>query len=393
MWAPALGIAALYIGSTVLTPLYPVYRHAFGISQLMVTVIYAVYAVGNLTVLFVFGRLSDQIGRRSTALISVGLTALSAMLFLFAHNVVWLLGGRALNGVAAGLGAGALTAWIAELEPEGNRARAAMIASAWNLGGLAVGGILAGLLAEYFGAPLRTVFGVYILVLLLVGLPLRKVTETVQRRVNSMAALELRPRLGIPKDIRLEFVAPACMAFAAFALGGFFSALTPGLMTQELGLSNPAIIGLVVTVFFSSACLMAALLRGLSSWSAMFTGAGLVLPGVALLILAETSRSMALVLLASVVAGAAMALSYRGSLQVINEIAPAQKRAEVISSYLLMCYLGNSLPVLGVGLLSTELKSTTAHIIFGAVVGGLALLALAVGGASHRRIHQTASPA
>ena len=69
MWLAALGIAVLYMGSTLLTPLYPIYRREFGFSELVVTGVYAIYVVGNLFVLFLFGRLSDQIGRRRTTLI------------------------------------------------------------------------------------------------------------------------------------------------------------------------------------------------------------------------------------------------------------------------------------------------------------------------------------
>ena len=78
----ALGIAILYSGSTILTPLYTIYSHKFGFSELVVTEIYASYVVGNLTVLFFFGRLSDQIGRRRTTLLALAITILSTSRFL-----------------------------------------------------------------------------------------------------------------------------------------------------------------------------------------------------------------------------------------------------------------------------------------------------------------------
>jgi MFS family permease len=385
MWIATIAIAALYVGTTVLTPLYPLYEQTFGISPLTITIIYAVYVVGNLTVLFVFGRLSDQIGRRVTAVLAFGLTLISAAVFLFSHGAPGLSIGRAVNGFAAGLGAGALTAWIAELEPNKNRSRAAVIASAGNLGGLAIGGVVSGLLAQYGPAPLRTVFIVYIAALLGVGILLLRVNKTVERRMD---ALDLRPRIGIPADIRFAFVAPACMAFAAFALGGFFSALIPGLITRELHLSNVAVVGSVVTSFFVAACLTAASSTRLTSWTAMFSGAIAVFPAVGLLACAEGFRSMTLLLVAAALGGAAMALSYRGSLQVVNEIAPRDKRAEVVSSYLLMCYLGNSLPILGVGLLATALEPPRAHQIFAAVVAALALAAIMTGQVSRKRQRQ-----
>lgn len=385
MWIATLAIGALYIGSTVLTPLYPIYQREFGISPLSVTIVYAVYAIGNLLVLFLFGRLSDQLGRRITALIAFGLTIVSAVVFLFATGISGLLVGRAINGFAAGLGAASLTAWIAELEPHKDRSRAAVIASAGNLGGLAVGGVLCGLLAEYAPAPLRIVFVVLIVGLVLITLALTRVKETVARKLQQTTDLDLRPRVGVPANIRLAFVAPACMAFAAFALGGFFSALVPGLVTRELHLQSVALIGAIVTIFFAVACLTAGLSRRLRSWTAMFAGAGCVFPAVALLICAEHLRSLAWLCAAAIVAGAAMALSYRGSLQVLNEIAPQEQRAELVSSYLLMCYLGNSLPVLGVGLLATLLAPPTAHALFAVVVAGLAVAAIVVGATNMKK--------
>ena len=61
------------MGSTLLTPLYLIYRRMFGFSEVTLTLIYAVYVVGNLAALFFFGRLSDQIGRRRTSLPAIAL--------------------------------------------------------------------------------------------------------------------------------------------------------------------------------------------------------------------------------------------------------------------------------------------------------------------------------
>src|SRR2546421_386929 len=83
--------------------------------------------------------LSAQLGRRPVTLVAFGILCVSVLCFLASTGAPGLYISRVLNGVAAGLGAGALTAWIAELEPAGNRARAAMFASSGNLAGLALG--------------------------------------------------------------------------------------------------------------------------------------------------------------------------------------------------------------------------------------------------------------
>jgi len=62
---------------------------------------------------------------------------------------------------------------------------------------------------------------------------------------------------------------------------------------------------------------------------------------------------------------------------VVNHIAPGDRRAEVVSSYLVTVYCGNSLPVVGVGLLSDWAGSQVAHISFAVVIGLVAIAALA----------------
>ena len=63
-----LGVAFAFLltmlGTTLPTPLYPVYQQRFGFSQLMITVIFTAYAVGVIAALITTGRWSDQVGRR-----------------------------------------------------------------------------------------------------------------------------------------------------------------------------------------------------------------------------------------------------------------------------------------------------------------------------------------
>ena len=115
MTAVAAMIAALFAGSTALTPLYIIYKQAFGFSQITLTLVYAVYVVGNLGALLMFGRLSDGIGRRPAALASMAVAVVSALVFLLAENVAWLDAARILSGLGIGIGAGTGTAWLAEL--------------------------------------------------------------------------------------------------------------------------------------------------------------------------------------------------------------------------------------------------------------------------------------
>ena len=379
MWVGVAGIASLYIGSTLPTPIYPLYRQQFGFSEFMVTVIYASYVIGNLAALFAFGRLSDQLGRRPTTLIAFAVLFASVLCFLAATNTGWLFIARALNGLAAGLGAGALTAWIAELEPGHSKARAALLASAGNLAGLGAGAIIAGLLAQYGPWPLRTSYVLYLLMLLTITFLTLSMPEGVDHIVRKASELSLRPRIGVPRNIRLAFIAPAAMAFATFALGGFYAALTPGLLSQRLGQHNLAVVGALVALFFGTGAVTAARTGTLTPRTAMLISTIMLLVGLALLIAAEQMRSIVTLVIATVISGAATALGYRCSLQIVNEIAPAEQRAELVSSYLLVCYTANSLPVIGVGLLSLGISALSAHLAFAFILGALSVIACVAG--------------
>jgi predicted MFS family arabinose efflux permease len=379
MWVGVAGIASLYVGSTLPTPLYPLYRHEFGFSEFVVTAIYASYVIGNLTALFALGRLSDQLGRRPTTLIAFAVLFASVLCFLAATGTAWLFIARALNGLAAGLGAGALTAWIAELEPRCNKARAAIVASAGNLAGLGLGAIIAGLLAQYGPWPLRTSYVIYLAMVLIIAVLTLVMPEGVEHTVRNASELSLRPRIGVPRNIRLAFIAPAAMAFATFALGGFYAALTPGVLSQRLQQHNLAIVGALVALFFGTGALTAANTGKLTPRPAMLISTTMLLIGLALLVTAEQMRSMLTLVMATVASGAATALGYRCSLQIVNEIAPAAQRAELVSSYLLVCYTANSLPVIGVGLLSLAISAVSAHLAFAVLLGALSVIACATG--------------
>ena len=96
------------------------------------------------------------------------------------------------------------------------------------------------------------------------------------------------------------------------------------------------------------------------------------------LIVAQAKGSLPLLLLGTTLSGISGALGYRGSLQVVNQIAPAEQRAGVASAYFLVCFIGNSLPVIAVAILARAFNSLVADGVFAITLALLALTALAV---------------
>ena len=379
MWIVAVELAIVFAGSTLPTPLYLLYRRSFGFSEITLTLIYAVYVLGNLSALFLFGRLSDQIGRKTTTVPALIIALISTIAFAFAVSTSWLFIARLLSGFATGLAAGTATAWITELQPRGDKTAATILAAAANLAGLSLGPLIGGMLAAYGPRPLLLPYLVYIAMLILVAISLCFSTETVEKHVHALKEISLRPRLGVPREIRSKFISPAVTAFGIFSLIGFYSALIPGLLAKDLHRSSPAVSGAVVVELFAIGAIAVALGRTVRSRTAMLTGLVILLPSLGLLIMAQTTSSFPLLLAGTAFGGISSGFGYRGSLEVVNEISPDEKRSEVVSSYLIVCYLGNSIPVIGVGLLSQLAGPLTAHVSFAGVVCVFALVGVVTG--------------
>jgi MFS family permease len=367
--------AVVMAGTTLPTPLYGLYRQEIGFSELMVTVIFAVYAVGVMGVLAFGGGLSDVVGRRRVAMVGVAFGAASAVCFLTAHGLPSLFAGRLCSGFSAGLFTGSATAYIVELAPREGRNRAALVATAANMGGLGIGPVVSGTLAQYAPWPLRLPYAVHLVLLAVAAATLRALPETVAEPRPWSAARVRLPAL--PASIRAVFVPSAIAGFVGFALLGVFTSVTPAFLAQYLGVTNLAVVGLVVLVVFSASTAGQLLAGRAGAARALPVGCGLLVAGLALLAGALTWRSLALVVLSGVVGGVGQGFALRGAVTRLAALAPAAERGQVISAFFLAAYAGISLPVVGIGLMAATVGLQDAGRYFAAA---MAVLAAAAGG-------------
>src|SRR5579875_388320 len=306
--AAAFALAVAMLGTTLPTPLYGLYREQFGFSELMITVIFATYAAGVIASLFLFGRLSDQIGRRRLLLPGLVFSALSAVCFLTADGLPLLLAGRVLSGLSAGIFTGTATATLIDLAPGGRRGRATLVASMANMGALGSGPLLTGLLSQWAGSPLRLTFWVDLALLAIAAIGIWAMPETINRARHP----QLRPQaLKIPREMRSTFIEAAVAGFAGFAVLGLVTAVTPDLLGQELGVTSRAIVGLVVFALFAASLAGQLALQFIPEQAAIPSGSGALITGMASLALSLALSSLALLVLAVVIAGFGQGLSFR----------------------------------------------------------------------------------
>ncbi|MFA7763739.1 MFS transporter [Streptomyces sp. NPDC048723] len=372
--------AVCMAGTTLPTPLYGLYQEKFGFSELVVTVVYAVYAFGVIGVLLLAGNASDTVGRRPVLLAGLAFSAASAVCFLCATGMGWLYAGRLLSGLSAGLFTGAATAYVMELAPSGGATRATFVATAANMGGLGCGPLLAGVLAQYAAWPLYLPFAVHLALVAVSAVVLARLPETVRDRQPLSAVRPQRPAL--PAQVRPVFVPAAIASFVGFALFGVFTSVSPAFLAQSLDVHNRAVSGLIVALaFFASTAGQLAVGRVGVARSLPLGCAGL-LAGLALLAGALWWDLLALVVASAVVGGAGQGLAFRGALATVAAAAPPDRRAAVISMLFVVAYTGISLPVIGVGLLVGPIGLEGAGLVF---IACMAVLVTAAAGYLLRR--------
>ena len=82
-------------------------------------------------------------------------------------------------------------------------------------------------------------------------------------------------------------------------------------------------------------------------------------------------------ILAAVVAGVGQGISFSRGLAAVAELTPADRRAEVSSTYFVVAYVAISLPVVGVGFAAQHWGLRTAGTSFAVAIAVLALVCLA----------------
>ncbi|WP_110669815.1 MFS transporter [Salinicola halophilus] len=361
------------LGATLPTPLYPLYRETFGFSQLMITVIFAVYAIGVIGALLLTGRWSDQLGRRPLLFAGLLLSAASDLVFWQADGLAPILVARVLSGMSAGIFTGTATVAVMELVPERWTRVGTLVATAANMGGLGLGPMLAGGLAWLAPLPLQTPYVVHLVLAVLAVLCIWRAPETVSRPERIRLRVQ---RLSVPPEVRGVFVPAAIAAFAGFMVCGFATSVTPAFVGGELGYHNPALIGVVAGLLFIASTLGQLVQGRLPASRRLPIGCGVLLVGVGCFAWGIAAETLAGFFLGPVIAGIGQGISFRAGLGAVAAASPDEHKAAVVSTFFVVAYVAISLPVVGIGLLASVIDLTTTGLIFDGLVALLCVAAL-----------------
>ena len=361
-------VPAMTVGASAPSPFYPVLQQQFGFSAATSTVIFAVYAIALLATLLVTGSVSDHLGRRSVISLGFAVLAASMMVFWHADSVTELVVARVVQGIATGLLMSSLSAAVVDLEPTGRPGLAATLNSVGPLGGLAVGALISGsLLDQTSSAPaLALVFGGLTALYVAIAAAVWLLSETSPRHGGLRRSLV--PRVGVPSAARAPFLRGAPALFAGWATSGLYLSLGAPLVAQELGGTDHAEQGLVVTALAGVGSVTCFVGRGMTSRTLTFYGTTALALGSALSLVALAAGSFWGFVAAAVVAGSGFGASILGIMRSITPLTAPHERGELFAAVYIVSYLGFGAPAIVAGVAAPHIGLAQTTYIYGGLV-------------------------
>lgn len=357
-----LALVALLVftmGTSIITPLLPLYQQDFGLSNGTLTLLFGTYTATVVPTMLFAGSLSDRLGRKRLMIPAMLVLSTGSLVFAFTESVPMLFVGRVLQGLAVGMFLGVSTAFVVDHARPASRAIAAMTAGAFFRLGFGLGPGVAGLVAQYWGDPLHRPFQVH-LVLMAVALACVLIArETVPRR-----PFRLEMRVGVPAgQIRgfVGFLAPA--AFVMSFMEGTVLSVVPLYLYRTLGETNVAIAGLAGFLVLGLGGMTPIVTKNMEPRHAVMLGVGISAMVTWLIAGAAWAGSAVLVVVAAALIGFVNGMILQGATVICGTVVPLAERGKLLSS-LYMCAYAGTIPTVGLGYLSQVVGLTTTLVVF-----------------------------
>lgn len=384
----AFALSATIIGlalfaSATPSPLYATYSRLWGFSPVVLTLVYATYAIGVLVALLLAGRASDVAGRRPVLLIAIGALIASSLLYILAQSVVWLFAARAVQGLATGLALGAASAGLLDFHPRRDPEGAGLTNGSVSAAGLALGALVSAAAVQLLPAPRVVPYALVLTLFVVAFVGALLMPEPVADR----APIRLTPqRPSVPEQVRQPFVLAALAVASAYSIGGLFFALGPQLSAQVFATDNQLVTGASLFLLAGVGSVAQLAYGRRPAWAGITGGSFALALGVGLIALAASEKAAAVLLIGSVVGGAGFGVAFLGALRSLSAAIPPDDRAGVMSAFFVVAYSALSVPAVLAGLVVTRLGLSSTFAIFGGAVAALALFVALQGWRARPRV-------
>jgi MFS family permease len=380
-WSAFVALLIFTMGTSIITPLIPLYQGRYGLSNGELTLLFATYTATVVPTMLLMGNLSDLVGRRRVMLPAMAAITLGSIVFGFSDSVPLLFVGRVLQGLAVGGFLGVGTALVVDHAAPGRRELAAVVAGIGFRLGFGLGPGLAGIVAQHSADPTHRPFQGHVLLMGLAIAALLVTPETVRRR-----PARIQVRVGVPPGqfaAFATFLAPA--VFLMSFLDATLLAVAPLYMANTLGVENVAVIGLVGFLVLGLGGFTPLLARNVPPRAAVIAGVAAASLASLLVVGAAAVGTAALVVLAAGVIGLINGLILQGGTAICGISVPISERGKLISA-LYMCAYSGTVPTVGLGYLSQAIGLTASLAVFSGAAVAIAAFVLAVGSRIFRHV-------
>jgi predicted MFS family arabinose efflux permease len=361
-----------FAASTAASPLYRVYEAKFGFAPTTLSLLFTVYIVVLLATLLLFGSVSDYAGRRVVMLAGLALDAVACGLFLIAHGVGLLFAARALQGVAVGLIAGAASAALFDLRPDGGAAP--VLSSAAPTGGQALGAIGASVLAQYAPAPTHLVWW------LLLGAFTTGVVAVLAMpepgTVRPGVVSSLRPHVSVPRAARGAFVTAVPALVGIWALAGFYLSLGSSLAAQLLHSMNLLWGGMLIFLLTGLGATASTVLARKRPSAVMLGGCLVLIVGTSVTFASLETGTSALLFFGTAIAGLGFGPAFMGAYRTTVAAAAPHDRTGPITAIYIVSYLATGIPAVLAGIATSYYGLRKTALVYLVAVAVLAAVAV-----------------
>ncbi|MFF0369875.1 MFS transporter [Micromonospora sp. NPDC005087] len=371
----ALAFTSLYLAAGVLTPLLVLYRQQWNFAPSLLTLAFAVYAIGFLAAVLTLGSLSDHVGRRPVLIGALVIQLASNALFLVAPDVSWVIAGRIVQGVASGAATAAFTAALVELAPPNKKRLGTILGSVGLTGGLSVGSLLAGLAIQLTPRANSIVFAVLVVLTILGAVVIALSPETMPRTAGALRSMV--PRVAVPPTARAEFAAAAPVVAAVWMLAGLSGGLAPSMVRSVFHLDSGLLNGVAGFIAPAVSAIVGLAFARINPRRAMTIGIYASLAGAIGIIGGVFAGSLAVMIIGQAIAGVGFGASFTAALRLIFPLAAAHQRAGVVGGIYVVSYVAFGLPIVIEGQLTGPLGEVPAVVCYTALTVLLTLISLA----------------
>lgn len=377
VWRTWVVLLLFAMGTSLITPLIPLYQRDLGFNDTVVTLFLLCYVAALVPSMLTLGQFSDQIGRRPVLLGAIGTLAVAQVIILSEPGLTGLLIARGLQGAATGAFFGTCTAFLVDASPPGRRRFSSALASISVRLGLGLGPGLCGILIQYAPDPFQLPFAAHLVLLAIAAGIVVFLPETVIERGRR----PIRLALGVPARERSVFwrvLVPSGMILSL--CDGVALSLIPVFTVRVLGITNYALVGASGFLVLVSGAISQALVPNMPPRRAILLGLAIGAVSFFGVVAAAPLTSETLLLISVAITGGACGLMMKGGVDLCTEIAPVEHRGRLLSAYYVACYLGGfSIPLLAIGIIADLVGLTTALLVLGICSATAALWVAFVG--------------